>query len=204
MESLPSWWAEGFLCENCNCTSVCPGHISFHQRCTHDRCLGYWAIRIDQGWWGDVELAGCHAFIMNDGPQIMIEGGWRQEIYLDEDTSAAQREALEAIFTGRAGSGWAVLATMIAERWGPYVVPIRIEERSKGFAVSAGSVAQSSAEWIKGVDRSRPVMLQNIFNQIHGTEHGLALGATVHGGERIQACFEGTHAIWSRFSWRGP
>lgn len=43
------WWAKGLLFENCNCQVVCPGHVSFKQLCTHERCLGHWSIHIEEG-----------------------------------------------------------------------------------------------------------------------------------------------------------
>lgn len=46
---MSDWWAEGLLFENCNCTAVCPGHIHFSQKCTHEVCHGFWAIRFDAG-----------------------------------------------------------------------------------------------------------------------------------------------------------
>ena len=47
-----SWWAKGLLVENCNCTLVCPGHMSFKQLCTHERCIGAWGVRIEEGRYG--------------------------------------------------------------------------------------------------------------------------------------------------------
>ena len=70
----PAWWANGELFENCNCTLVCPGHMHFSQHCTHEHCLGYWAIRIDDGAYGDVPLGGLRAVIAFDAAQRMIDG----------------------------------------------------------------------------------------------------------------------------------
>ena len=56
---MSSWFARGLLFENCNCQVVCPGHVHFSQECTHERCLGYWAIRFDEGRFEDVDLAGA-------------------------------------------------------------------------------------------------------------------------------------------------
>jgi hypothetical protein len=52
------WQARGLMFENCMCQVVCPGHMHFSQACTHERCLGYWAVRVDEGHYGDVPLAG--------------------------------------------------------------------------------------------------------------------------------------------------
>ena len=51
--TVSSWWARGLIFENCSCTLVCPGHMHFSQNCTHERCKGYWALRVDEGAFGD-------------------------------------------------------------------------------------------------------------------------------------------------------
>ena len=57
--TISPWWARGLIFENCSCTLVCPGHMHFSQNCTHERCKGYWAFRVDEGPFGDESLAGC-------------------------------------------------------------------------------------------------------------------------------------------------
>ena len=52
------WWAKGLLFENCNCQVACPGHMHFSNKCTHERCIGYWALRMDEGSYSEVYLAG--------------------------------------------------------------------------------------------------------------------------------------------------
>ena len=47
-----AWRLNGTLIENCNCTLVCPGHMSFKQLCTHERCIGAWGVRIEEGRYG--------------------------------------------------------------------------------------------------------------------------------------------------------
>ena len=59
----PPWWAEGLLFENCNCQIICPAHLSFKQNCTFERCLGYWAIRFEEGTYGEVPLGGLMALL---------------------------------------------------------------------------------------------------------------------------------------------
>ena len=61
-----SWWARGVIFENCSCTLVCPGHVHFSQRCTHERCVGYWALRFDDGLFDSVPLSGLRAMVVFD------------------------------------------------------------------------------------------------------------------------------------------
>ena len=90
-EALAPWWAKGLLFENCSCQLVCPGHIHFDNLCTYERCIGYWAMRIDEGESGGISLAGSKAVLVYDWPQHMIEGNWTQRILLDADDGQAQR-----------------------------------------------------------------------------------------------------------------
>ena len=96
-----AWRARGLIFENCNCQSVCPGHMHFDQLCTHERCLGYWAVRIDEGAFDGVSLDGVKAVIAYDSPQHMIAGNWTEVVVIDQAASPAQRHAVEAILTGR-------------------------------------------------------------------------------------------------------
>ena len=90
MPSTP-WHASGLLFESCNCTIVCPGHTHFSQPCTHERCIGFWALRVDEGAWGDVRLAGVRALIAYDSPQRMIDGGWTQRLVIDAGAGQQQQ-----------------------------------------------------------------------------------------------------------------
>ena len=110
------WHARGLLFENCNCQLVCPGHMHFDQLCTHERCIGYWAIRIDEGRFGEVSLDGLKAVVAFDSPPHMISGDWTEVLIIDEAASPAQREALETILRGQAAGPWAVLARFVG-RW---------------------------------------------------------------------------------------
>ena len=68
-------------------------------------------MRIDEGTFDDVPLAGTRILVAFDSPQRMIDGGWLQTIIIDESASAEQRLALDAILMGRAGGPWAKLAS---------------------------------------------------------------------------------------------
>lgn len=195
------WWGRGLLFENCNCQLVCPGHLHFQQLCTHERCLGYWAVRFDEGRFGDATLAGTRAVIAYDSPRKMIDGNWTEALLIDEQASEAQRAALESIFTGRSGGPWAVLARFVS-RWLPTrYVPIRIEESEQSKRVVIEGLLQGNVEDIRGRDRSKPVVFENLFNQIHPPKQMLARGTTRYDDGTILFDTEGTHGLYSSFHW---
>lgn len=200
-ENNTPWYAKGLLFESCNCTLVCPGHVHFSQPCTHDRCLGYWAIRIDEGSYGDTELAGMKMVVTYDSPQHMIEGGWVQQIVIDERADQAQREALETIITGQAGGPWGVLASFVGTRLPTEYRSVDIVEEGRTKKVNVEGFIESVVEDIKSKDKANPVTLGNMFNQIHAATQGLALGTTSCSVGQDGFNLDKTHGLHSQFNW---
>ena len=202
-ERIPDWWARGLLFENCNCQLVCPGHVHFDQRCTFERCVGYWAIRFDEGDYGGVSLADVAAVVAYDSPQHMIEGNWTQAIILDRETSPAQRDAVESILTGRVGGPWSVLARFVSKPLETRIMPIRIEDRGTTKRVVVEGLLDGSLEAIRGRDRSTTVRFVNMFNQIHAPEQVIAKGSTQYDDGVIVVDTEKSHGLYSEFDWSG-
>jgi hypothetical protein len=196
-----AWRARGLLFENCNCQLVCPGHMHFSQLCTHERCKGYWAIRFDEGDFGGASLAGVKAVIVYDTPRHMIDGDWTEGLIIDQAASAEQRQAIEAILSGRAGGPWEKLAQFVGRWLETKFVPIVIVEESETKQVSIAGVLQAAIKNIRGRDRSRPVRFENSFNQIHATSQVLATGTTQYDDGEIVIRNEGTHGLYSSFEW---
>ena len=198
-----AWWAgRGLLFESCNCQVVCPGHVHFSQNCTHERCLGYWALRFDEGRYGDTRLDGVRAVVAFECPQLMIAGDWTEVLLIDEKASPDQRAAVEAILRGEAGGPWQVLARFVSEWLPTRFVPIEIEDEGKVKRVRAGQLLEASVEDIRGWDRDLPVTFQNMFNQIHAPTQTIARGETRGDVGGIRLRNDGTHGLHSRFEWR--
>jgi hypothetical protein len=197
-----AWSARGLLFENCTCTLVCPGHMHFSQLCTYERCKGYWAIRVDEGRYGDITLGGVKAVIAYDTPQRMIDGGWTQALIIDAAATASQRRALETILTGRAGGPWAKLATFVATQFPAEYLPIELEDEGTIKRVTIRDRLTGMIEQIRGRDRTRPVVFDNSFNQIHAPRQELYRGDTEYNDGRIVVHNAGSHGLASRFEWQ--
>ncbi len=204
MEPDPAvaWNASGLLFENCNCTVICPGHTHFSQNCTHERCLGFWAIRFDEGRWGEADLSGVRAVVAYDTPQRMIDGGWTEALIVDVSASQDQRTAVESILSGRSGGPWAVLDQFVERRLPTRFQKVELDDEEGVKRVAVEGLLEGAVEPIRGRDRSRPVTLQNMFNQIHGPEQVVARGGSRYDDGTVSFDQGGTHGLWSRFSWR--
>jgi hypothetical protein len=197
-----SWWAKGLLFENCNCQLVCPGHMHFDQLCTHERCVGYWAIRVDEGQYEHVPLTGLKALIAFDSPQRMISGDWTEVVIIDEAASVEQRNAMEHLLTGRIGGPWETLARFVARRLETRYLPIEFSEEGGTKKARIAGLLETAISQIRGRDRSKPVLFENIFNQIHAPTQVLATGSTTYDDGVIRIDTTKTHALHSQFEWR--
>ena len=203
---MSDWWAEGLLFENCNCTAVCPGHIHFSQKCTHNVCKGFWAIRFEAGRVEQpvpVDLAGIDAVVVYETPQIMVNGGWKQLIIVSDHATEVQRRAVEEIITGVRGGPWEVLARFVAEPLPTRAAPVRIEDQPGRKSVTIAGLLTGAVEAIRGWHRDRPVTFENIYNKIHDSTQVIAQGSTRYDDGEIVIANDGTHGLWSRFRWTG-
>ncbi len=200
---MSDWRAEGLLFENCSCTAVCPGHIHFSQRCTHDVCRGFWAIRFDAGSVDDVELAGIDAVVLYETPPVMVEGGWKQAIVISDRATPEQFQAVEEILTGVRGGPWRILARFVADARPTRRAPVRIEDRPGEKSVKVAGMLRGAVKAIRGRDRARPVNFVNIYNQIHDSTQVIAQGSTRCDDGEFVFSIEETHGLWSRFRWSG-
>ena len=101
-----SWHIEGSYFEACNCDPICPCRrvdgVS-GGRSTHGECMGVLSWLIEDGDAGGVDLAGLPVALALRYSDDEEGSPWTWVLYLDERASREQREALEAIFTGRLG-----------------------------------------------------------------------------------------------------
>ena len=202
--SPPPWRATGLLVENCNCQLVCPGHISFKQRCTNERCHGYWAIHIDEGRFGDVDLGETNVVVVFDAPARMYDGGWTQAGYIDARAAGPQREALDDIISGRAGGPWAILTRFVETRIETRFVPMRFEDDGREKRLTIPDLLDSTVRAIRGADGQADARIENLHNVLHGPTHILARGRTRCSDPVFDFGHEQTHGLYSRFAWAHP
>ena len=204
MGDAPAWRAEGLLFENCNCALLCRAHLSYKNLCDFERCLFHWGIRFEDGAYGDVPLGGLSVFIIGDAPRMMIDGDWTEAIYIDAAAEPAQRQALETILTGKAGGPWKILAGFVARWLEIRYVPIAFAAQGKRKSMSIEGILATSVEAIRSDDGEGEVRFENLHNKIHAPSQVIATGSTSFEDQGLSLDTEGTHAIYSRFSWRGP
>ena len=175
--------------------------MHFDQLCTHDRCLGYWAIRVDEGEYDGLALDGSKAVIAFDSPRRMIDGGWTEIIIIDDAAAPDVRRALETILSGRAGGPWALLARFVGSWLDTRYLPIVMDADGATNRLKIDGLLDAHVTDIRGRDKTRPVTFENIFNQIHASTQTLARGDTSYDDGTIVIRNTGTHGLHSKFDW---
>ena len=98
------WSLSGEFMESCNCDYLCPCIFTNSQGAvTHDHCTSLQIYRVDRGRYGDVPLDGLHFALLIRSGKVMADGNWVFAAVVDAGADEAQREALVAIVSGRAG-----------------------------------------------------------------------------------------------------
>jgi hypothetical protein len=105
MDNFLPWSVAGSYYEVCNCEAICPCRRSRGEqggRPTYETCdfaLSWW---IKQGRAGGIDLADLK--VVMTGRWLTTEGDpWHVTLYIDDRATVAQKDALAAVFLGRAG-----------------------------------------------------------------------------------------------------
>jgi len=105
MDNLLPWSVAGSYYEVCNCEAVCPCRRSGGQKAgrpMYDLCdfaLSWW---IKQGHAGALDLGGLKVVMVGRWEKTAGDP-WHVILYVDERATPPQKDALAAVFLGRAG-----------------------------------------------------------------------------------------------------
>ena len=110
---MKKWFFEADYLQSCNCDYGCP--CEFSAPPTTGFCEGLGAWRIERGDFDGVKLDGLGLGFAAKWPGAIHEGNGTICLFVDEQASAEQREALLAIGAGQAGGlPFEILATTMS------------------------------------------------------------------------------------------
>ncbi len=100
------WYVSGTYFEACNCEPICPCRTVGNRpggRSTFGECFGTLSWYIVDGRFADLDLCGRSVALSLRYFDDELGSPWQVMLYIDEDGSPRQQEALADIFLGRAG-----------------------------------------------------------------------------------------------------
>jgi hypothetical protein len=80
-------------------------------------------------------------------------------------------------------------------------LPIAFADEGTTKRASIAGLFNAVVTQIRGRDRAKPVLFENIFNQIHAPTQVLALGDTQYDDGVIRIATSQTHGLFSNFNW---
>ena len=196
-----SFVVEGDYFEVCNCDVSC--NCVWLGSATQDHCDVLLAWHVASGNKDGVDLSGLNAVMAVHSPQRMTDGGWRVALYLDDQASAEQAEALGAVFSGGAGGHLAGLGPLIGEVAGVEPAAITFEKSGRSLHAEVSGVLSMSSEQIVGLDGQEPAVITNVpFGAVtQPIRQGTAEDVSYRG--HWSTDFSGTNSFVTDFQYEG-
>ena len=124
MASETQWHMKGDWWDLCNCAIGCP--CVFGSEPTLGYCEGVMGWVIREGSYGDVSLDGVGVAMVIHFEGSVFKKNREFGFLIDERANPEQREALQTIFTGKAGGAFAAWADLTISVDGIEFVPMNI------------------------------------------------------------------------------
>ncbi len=158
---------EGKLLEVCTCNILCPCWVG--EDPDGGACRGVVAYHIDKGHVNGVDVSGTTLAGLADIPGNILEGNWRVVLYVDDNATPEQQDALLKVFTGKLGGPLADFAKLIGEIVAVERVPITFEvEKGKG-RIKFGKVIEAELAPFRGETDQETSLHDTIFTTIPGS-----------------------------------
>ena len=113
-----SMYLRGNYFESCTCETICPCLLLLDPTAVHCKALLGW--HIDKGHIGSVDVSGLNVSMWLNAPGNLLKGGFEVAVYIDDNASSAQHQALKEAYHGIHGGHLGVIASLVkGEEGGP-------------------------------------------------------------------------------------
>jgi hypothetical protein len=127
------------------------------------------AWHVDQGKVGETDVSGHSLVILTHIPGNILQGNWRIRVYVDDQATAEQKEALLSVWTGKLGGPVADLAQLVGEVIAVEQVPITFEVKGVDGTLTVGQAIDASLKPFQGATGKDTALHDTIFTTIPGS-----------------------------------
>jgi hypothetical protein len=200
-----SWRIAGEEVGGCNCAWGCP--CQFNAPPTHGRCEGFGACEIREGHFGSTWLEGVRFAGLYAWPGPIHDGNGSRQLIVDEQASAEQRAAIEALESGEQGGAFfEIFASVCPNRLPTLFAPIEfgLDSAARTAAIRIPGIVENVIEPIRnpvtGEEHHARIVLPDGFEF---TEAEVANSVLLHvtSAEPFSFTYENTYAQLNRFEW---
>lgn len=199
--AMADWRLEGEWIKNCNCAFGCP--CDFNARPTNGECKGLLGMRITKGHFKDVKLDGLSFFVVVHFPGPLHEGNGQAQPIIEERASAAQREALFNIMSGKnsaEGTLFNIFSLIVTKMHDPVFAPVTFtfDKAARTARLSIPGVLETDVEPIKNPVTGAAHRIQVVMPQ--GFEHieGEVASSNIRSSGAIKFETKGSHSTLAK------
>lgn len=191
---------EGKLLEVCTCKILCPCWVG--EDPDGGTCDGVLSWHVDKGTINGTDVSGRTFTILTHIPGNILEGNWRIVVYIDDESTDEQQQALLDLWTGKLGGPVADLAQLVGEVVAVERVPVTFAVEGVKGMLKIGNAIDAKLEPFKGATGESTALHDSIFTTIPGSpayvgkaEH-YKVDAAQHG---FEIDLEGHNAVQGSF-----
>jgi len=167
MGEIMAYQLEGRLLEVCTCNILCPCWVG--EDPDGGTCDGLFAWHFDKGSVNGTEVTGRTFGWVGHIPGNILEGNWRIVVFMDDEATDEQQQALLDVWTGKLGGPIADLAQLVGEVVAVERVPIVFTVEGVKGTVKFGDSASAELEPYKGATGESTTLNDTIFTTIPGS-----------------------------------
>ena len=157
---------EGRLLEVCDCRVLCPCWIGEDpDNGTCDTIVGW---HFDKGDIEGVDVAGTTIVAVAHIPGNILQGNWRAAIYISDNASQAQEDALLKVYTGKLGGPVADLVGLIGEVVSVERAAITFDVHGGSGVIKIGDVAYAELDPYMGATGGKTTLIDTVFSTVPG------------------------------------
>ena len=196
------WHLAGEYFEACNCDLICPCLVQAPP--ARGRCDAALAFHMTAGMYGQTSLSGRTTVLVISfpGPGKMRDGDWTAALYIDDQASPAQQQALGQIFSGQVGGPMRNVALLFGRFLGVKIAPMTFSMAGNTRHLLIPDILEIAVAAVAGREGGEPVWATNAS---HPVSAKLALAqATVHrfNDHNLAWNISGTNGHFAPFHWQ--
>lgn len=157
---------EGRLLEVCNCNVLCPCWIG--EDPDNGTCDTIVAWHFDKGKIEGVDVAGTTLALIAHVPGNILKGNWKAAVYVSDNASPQQKEALLKVYTGKLGGPVGDLVKLVGEVVSVESVPISFDVRGGRGTIKVGDAGYAELEPFQGASGKVTTLSDTIFSTVPG------------------------------------
>lgn len=137
------WFIRGESYACCSCSVGCPCAVGEMETTGSDSCSAVQIMLIDAGEINGINVSGAKLAAVVDWPGAMMAGNGTGRLYFDVETSPEQREALEALISGKLGCAFSRIPELVPKVLSTELAPIEKVTGPDGTSIVVGDFGRT-------------------------------------------------------------